>query len=121
MEQFNLKVKNIIVEKPLGYIEVLNLMDNAKLVITDSGGIQEETTFLGTPCITLRGNTERPITVVCGTNTIAGEDESLYKQIILNALSKEDGKKNIQISLWDGQASKRIMKILDHMFEMGEI
>ena len=87
-------------------------MKNSRLVLTDSGGMQEETTFLGIPCITLRKNTERPITVSCGTNIIAGDDESLYEQIILNTLIKKNIKKNVKIPLWDGRAAQRIIKII---------
>jgi UDP-N-acetylglucosamine 2-epimerase (non-hydrolysing) len=115
-----LSLANIILEQSLGYLENLSLMENAKLVITDSGGIQEETTFLGTPCVTLRKNTERPITVTHGTNIIAGDNESLYKQIILDRLEQKNMKK-MPIHLWDGYASQRIMKILDKMFERGDI
>lgn len=111
MDQFGLVTKNIICERPLGYLETLSLMEDAKLVVTDSGGIQEETTFLGVPCVTLRENTERPITVSHGTNVVAGDDISKYKQVILEALSQ--GRQMSDIPLWDGQASKRIMKILD--------
>jgi UDP-N-acetylglucosamine 2-epimerase (non-hydrolysing) len=106
------KNENIIFEPPVGYLENLNLMKNSRLVLTDSGGMQEETTFLGVPCITLRKNTERPITVSYGTNIIAGDDESLYEQIILNTLIEKNIKKNIKIPLWDGRAAQRIMKII---------
>jgi UDP-N-acetylglucosamine 2-epimerase (non-hydrolysing) len=66
--------RGLLLLPPMGYLEMLGLMKDARVVLTDSGGIQEETTALGTPCITLRDNTERPITVDEGTNTIAGND-----------------------------------------------
>jgi len=82
----------------------LNLMANSKLVYTDSGGIQEETTILGIPCLTLRENTERPITITEGTNTLVGSDrEKILKESfrILNG----NGKKGKIPKLWDGKAS----------------
>ena len=75
--------------KPPGYLEFLNLMANARLVLTDSGGIQEETTILGVPCLTLRENTERPVTVTRGTSTIVGCDP---QRIVSEALAILDGK-----------------------------
>ena len=110
MGQFKINPKYIICEEPLGYLETINLMENARLVVTDSGGIQEETTFLGIPCVTLRRNTERPITVSCGTNIIAGNEDN-YEQTILESLTKV--KQTVNIPLWDGKASERIMRILD--------
>jgi len=86
-------------------------MANSKLVYTDSGGIQEETTILGIPCLTLRENTERPITITEGTNTLVGSDrEKILKESfrILNG----NGKKGKIPKLWDGKASERIVNIL---------
>jgi UDP-N-acetylglucosamine 2-epimerase (non-hydrolysing) len=114
--EFDIQTKNIILKEPLGYLESINLMENSKLVITDSGGIQEETTFLGVPCVTLRKDTERPITQSHGTNIIAGEDETLYEQIICESLNKENVVNSIP--LWDGNASKRIIKILNDFMEI---
>ena len=97
--------------EPLGYLDFLSLMSNSKLVITDSGGIQEETTVLGVPCITLRNNTERPVTVEQGTNLLVSTDKNavikMADAIIKN--SKTDGKVP---KLWDGKAAKRIVDIL---------
>jgi UDP-N-acetylglucosamine 2-epimerase (non-hydrolysing) len=121
IKQFKLSLENIIYEEPVGYLENLNLMDNANVVVTDSGGIQEETTFLGVPCVTLRRSTERPITVVCGTNVVAGVDHRLYEQIILDALSKKRIKDAPQIHLWDGKASERIMRIIQDKFAGDEV
>lgn len=106
---------NILQLGPLGYLEMLGFMKSARMVLTDSGGIQEETTALGIPCITLRENTERPITVVQGTNTIVGTDATL----ILNAFNEvmsNGGKKGRRPELWDGQAAVRIAKDLEQWF-----
>lgn len=96
---------------PLPYLEFLNLMANAKFVLTDSGGIQEETTILGIPCLTLRENTERPVTVNEGTNIIVGTNTN---KIIRESSNILNGKGKIgQIpKLWDGSAAKRIISIL---------
>ena len=102
---------NFRVIEPLGYLEFLALQKNAKLVITDSGGIQEETTYLGTPCFTLRENTERPITVTQGTNVLIGRDWELLRKHFHAALSGEC-KKMGRPPLWDGKASERIAEIL---------
>jgi UDP-N-acetylglucosamine 2-epimerase (non-hydrolysing) len=102
---------NFRVIDPLGYLEFLALQKHAAVVITDSGGIQEETTFLGTPCLTLRENTERPITITQGTNILIGRDWSLLRQEFHKALSG-DRKPKAPIPLWDGKASERIAQIL---------
>ncbi len=106
----NLWLESVPTE-PLGYLEFLNLMANARLVLTDSGGIQEETTILGVPCLTLRENTERPVTMTQGTNTIVGCDP---RRIVTEALTILDGKgKTGRVpELWDGQAAERIVKTL---------
>jgi len=104
--------ESIILEKPLGYVEHLNLMMNAKLILTDSGGVQEETTVLKVPCLTLRENTERPITVKLGTNTLVGIDE---QKIIenFNKILDVTYKKPTKIPpLWDGKTARRIINIL---------
>jgi UDP-N-acetylglucosamine 2-epimerase (non-hydrolysing) len=103
--------QRIFLTNPLGYVEFLNLVYNSQLVITDSGGIQEETTYLHIPCITLRQNTERPITVSHGTNTLAGNDFKLAAKLIDN-INNGKYKKKIKIPKWDGRASKRIAEIL---------
>ncbi|MEZ5571776.1 MAG: UDP-N-acetylglucosamine 2-epimerase (non-hydrolyzing) [Halioglobus sp.] len=98
--------------EPQGYLEMLGLMKDARVVLTDSGGVQEETTALGVPCITLRENTERPITVERGTNTVVGTDPgkiwSCYKDVI-----KTGGKTGRIPELWDGQAADRIVSIIN--------
>ena len=106
------KMHNLRLTEPLGYLDFMRLLHNAKLVLTDSGGIQEETTYLGIPCITMRENTERPITVEVGTNVLVGTDTEL---IIEEAQKVLDGKgKNGDIPpLWDGKAAERIIRILN--------
>jgi len=98
----------ILLLPPLGYIDFLSLMKNAKVVITDSGGIQEETTCLKVPCVTIRENTERPVTVSHGTNIIAGID----KKNIIDSINKQMEKEfnNIIPELWDGKAAFRIIQ-----------
>ena len=107
---------NIITTGPMGYMELLGLMSGAKLILTDSGGIQEETTALGVPCITLRENTERPITVEQGTNTIVGTDAQLILDTVQEVLST-GGKQGRQPELWDGQAAVRIARDLEQWFK----
>ena len=106
------KMHNLRLTEPLGYLDFMRLLHNAKLVLTDSGGIQEETTYLGISCITMRENTERPITVEVGTNVLVGTDTEL---IIEEAQKVLDGKgKNGDIPpLWDGKAAERIIRILN--------
>lgn len=93
---------------PLGYLELLGLMQNAAIVLTDSGGIQEETTALGVPCFTLRENTERPITIAEGTNTLVGPDPDAIAQA-LDHWRETGGKAGRKPPLWDGQAAERIV------------
>jgi UDP-N-acetylglucosamine 2-epimerase (non-hydrolysing) len=105
---------NLRVIEPLGYLEFLALQKNAGVVITDSGGIQEETTYLGTPCLTLRENTERPITVTLGTNVLIGRDWELLRRRFHEAL--DGGRKpTARPPLWDGKASERIAGILTRL------
>jgi UDP-N-acetylglucosamine 2-epimerase (non-hydrolysing) len=103
--------KNVILSDPIGYLDFLNLLRQAELVITDSGGIQEETTYLGIQCITTRTSTERPITVEIGTNHLVGdsykEAEDLAQKIFTGQL-----KKGKIPELWDGYSAERIVKII---------
>jgi UDP-N-acetylglucosamine 2-epimerase (non-hydrolysing) len=103
---------------PLPYLAFLALQRHAAVVITDSGGIQEETTFLGVPCLTVRDNTERPVTITMGTNQLVGRDIQLLRTAaddILNRCSETGASENLvpcQVPLWDGRAAERIAKIL---------
>lgn len=112
MELFSIKLPDTItLTEPLGYMEFLNLWKDSKLVLTDSGGLQEETTALGIPCLTIRENTERPITITQGTNELVGTS----KEKILNAFDKiiSNGMKSGQIpKFWDGRAAERITELL---------
>jgi UDP-N-acetylglucosamine 2-epimerase (non-hydrolysing) len=95
----------------VGYLEFLGLQREAALVVTDSGGIQEETTYLGVPCLTMRENTERPVTVEVGTNTLIGRDTDRLRVEGTRVLAGE-GKKGSIPPLWDGRASERIAAIV---------
>jgi UDP-N-acetylglucosamine 2-epimerase (non-hydrolysing) len=97
--------------EPLGYLEFLGLTAGARLVLTDSGGLQEETTALGIPCLTIRENTERPITVSEGTNTLVGTDPRRIVEEARRALAGE-GKAGRAPALWDGEASRRVAEVL---------
>ncbi|MDH3210099.1 MAG: UDP-N-acetylglucosamine 2-epimerase (non-hydrolyzing) [Burkholderiaceae bacterium] len=92
---------------PQGYLEMLGLVSQATLVLTDSGGLQEETTALGVPCLTLRESTERPITVEQGTNTLVGKDHASILQCVADILQGR-GKRGRVPELWDGHAAQRI-------------
>ncbi len=98
--------------EPLGYLEFLALMDGARLVFTDSGGIQEETTALGVPCLTFRENTERPITVTDGTNRLLGTDPARLEAALEEELSGRSPAPGRVPELWDGHAAERIMAVL---------
>jgi UDP-N-acetylglucosamine 2-epimerase (non-hydrolysing) len=92
-------------------LEFLSLQKGAAFVITDSGGIQEETTFLGIPCLTVRENTERPITVELGTNILVGQNMALLKEEVHKILGGE-AKKGKVPPLWDGKAGERIAEVI---------
>lgn len=97
----------LILTEPLGYLEFLGLQKGAAAVVTDSGGVQEESSFLGVPCLTVRPNTERPVTVESGTNALVGSDLSLLEAGLAEALAGR-GKKGRPIPLWDGRAAERV-------------
>lgn len=100
-----------VLTEPFGYLDMLNLMRSSRFVITDSGGIQEETTFLNVPCLTIRENTERPVTLEKGTNILVGQDtERLYAET--KRIISGEAKNGIIPPLWDGKASKRILGII---------
>ncbi len=116
LESFDLLARlaampGMILTEPLGYLDFLCLLDHARLVLTDSGGIQEETTILGVPCLTLRPNTERPVTVTQGTNQVIG---SSPERIVAASLEVLEGrsKEGQRPELWDGHAAERIVGVL---------
>lgn len=116
LKKFGLQAKlspGILLSAPLGYLDFLALTKHARMVITDSGGIQEETTFLGVPCVTVRNNTERPATVRLGTNYLEGTDFDKVKQRALDILA--GNKKTGTIPpLWDGKVAQRIADTLNN-------
>ena len=103
--------ENVILTEPIGYINFLSLTKNAELIITDSGGIQEESTYLGVQCITVRDNTERPVTVKIGTNQLIGTNLKDVETASLKILNGSIKNGSIP-ELWDGKASERIVKIV---------
>lgn len=110
-----LDTSRIVRTAPLGYLQLVGLMKQAKIVLTDSGGIQEETTALGVPCITMRENTERPITVTDGTNTIVGTNTHKIEAVVADVL-KSGGKAGRIPEYWDGRAAERIVAVLEREF-----
>lgn len=116
MEEFGLgssfrALRNVTLCEPVGYLDFIRLMRDAKMVLTDSGGIQEETTALGIPCLTLRENTERPATITEGTNLLTGTDPDRVLAAVIDILAGR-GKRGRVPTLWDGQAARRIVRIL---------
>jgi UDP-N-acetylglucosamine 2-epimerase (non-hydrolysing) len=106
------KLPNLQLIEPQGYLEFLNLLENAALSITDSGGVQDETTFLGVPCLTLRTTTERPVTVSLGTNELLQTpDPTEVRQKVLQILSGQWKTGSVPEG-WDGQSARRIAEIL---------
>lgn len=109
--------KNILISEPLGYFEFLKLVSNAKLVITDSGGIQEETSYLNIPCVTFRKNTERPITITIGTNLLLDISEVDYNALIYQHIKKINSRTPLSIPLWDNNVSHRIVEFIKKALE----
>jgi UDP-N-acetylglucosamine 2-epimerase (non-hydrolysing) len=103
---------SLVLTEPLGYLDFLQLYSNSRLVLTDSGGIQEETTALGIPCLTLRENTERPITVTEGTNRLVGNNPDSITRAALEALA-QDSRPGRVPELWDGHAAGRIVDAIE--------
>ncbi len=114
MEKFGLLESlpsELILTEPIGYIDFLTLTKNAELILTDSGGIQEESTYLGVQCITLRDTTERPVTVEVGTNQLLGNNLELAEKTAINVLNGNKKPGTIP-ELWDGKAAERIVEVL---------
>jgi UDP-N-acetylglucosamine 2-epimerase (non-hydrolysing) len=101
----------LLLTEPLGYLDFLSLLADSRAVLTDSGGIQEETTYLGIPCFTLRANTERPVTISAGTNTLLGLDPAAIADIPA-ALESRSDRRPEPPPLWDGHAAERIADVL---------
>ena len=104
------KNKNILLSPPCDYGNFLFLIKHANLVVTDSGGIQEECSYLNTPCLTLRKNTERPVTISRGSNILVDSLEEICGHF--DSIKNETFKKSKNIKFWDGKASERIAKII---------
>jgi UDP-N-acetylglucosamine 2-epimerase (non-hydrolysing) len=109
--EFGVDVRHLHLLEPVPYIEFLALQSRATVVITDSGGIQEETTYLKVPCITMRENTERPITITIGTNVLVGQDIGKLRSELAGILEGR-AKPGTIPPLWDGRAGERIADIL---------
>jgi UDP-N-acetylglucosamine 2-epimerase (non-hydrolysing) len=103
--------EGIRLTEPLGYLEMLALVRQAALVITDSGGLQEETTYLGVPCLTVRPNTERPITCTEGTNRLVASDADALDRAAREVLDRPE-RRATRIERWDGRAGQRIAAVL---------
>jgi UDP-N-acetylglucosamine 2-epimerase (non-hydrolysing) len=119
LEEFGLfdalaSVDRLVVTGPKGYLDFLALMNHARFVLTDSGGIQEETTALGIPCLTFRENTERPITVTHGTNQLVGVEPARIAAAVDLVLAGH-GREGRVPELWDGRAAERIVHVLLHV------
>jgi UDP-N-acetylglucosamine 2-epimerase (non-hydrolysing) len=106
-------ISNLVITKSLGYLDFMNLVKNANIVITDSGGIQEETTFLQIPCLTVRENTERPITISEGTNQLLPLNQSEILNSFRNSLSKSN--KTNTPKYWDGKSTWRILNAINNI------
>ena len=102
----------VTLTEPLGYLELMSVLADARLVLTDSGGLQEETTILGVPCLTLRENTERPITISHGTNRLVGSNPDRIRAAALDVLATPRDPEVIRPELWDGAAASRILDVL---------
>lgn len=111
ISEFGINAAKLHLLEPMPYIEFLALQRGATVVITDSGGIQEETTYLQVPCLTLRENTERPVTVTVGTNILVGQDHAKLRAELSNILQGKSKKGSVP-AMWDGHAGERIADVL---------
>jgi len=109
------KEKGLILSQPINYIRFMNLVFNCRFALTDSGGIQEETTYLGIPCLTLRPNTERPVTIDQGTNRLSTLDE--IEDHVAEVLARKSAKAG-KIELWDGQTAARVVDSIKSCFKI---
>jgi UDP-N-acetylglucosamine 2-epimerase (non-hydrolysing) len=110
LKQFE-SLENLLMIDPLGYCDFIKLVKESKFVLTDSGGIQEETTCIKIPCLTIRENTERPVTLKKGTNYLVGRDKQKIARLVRNIL-KGKTKEGIVPKLWDGKTAHRIIELL---------
>ena len=113
LESAGLPVQRLMLLEPLGYLDFLALQTRAAVVITDSGGIQEETSFLGTPCLTVRPNTERPVTIALGTNRLVDPERTDLAGEAEAAIARWKGNPPPRIPLWDGNTAKRVVDALE--------
>jgi UDP-N-acetylglucosamine 2-epimerase (non-hydrolysing) len=116
LDEFDLRgqldaMKAVQLMSPLSYLEFMSMMIGSRLVITDSGGIQEETTALGVPCLTIRWNTERPVTVTRGTNRLVGLDSKSIVQVFEQMMADQNEKMLVP-ELWDGKSADRVLNVL---------
>ncbi len=111
LDEMIASMPNLKLLDPLGYLDFMNLMHNARVLLTDSGGIQEETTYLGIPCITMRENTERPVTMEVGTNVLVGSDTDMIYEEFKKVINGRAKKGSIP-PMWDGHAAERIVDII---------
>ena len=115
LEEAGWRPRRVRVVDPLGYLRFLSLLTAAHAVLTDSGGIQEETTALGIPCFTLRANTERPITVDHGTNTVLGVGDSALQKLV-QSLDGCQANEPVELEGWDGRAAERVREVISSRF-----
>jgi UDP-N-acetylglucosamine 2-epimerase (non-hydrolysing) len=113
-----LKDSNAILTDPMGYQSFMSLVLDCKFALTDSGGIQEETTYLGIPCLTVRSNTERPVTVLQGTNTLVEVEEIIGQVVLINS---GDYKNGSVPELWDGKTASRVLAVIDNVLQPAKI